>query len=63
MRAWSRREIEQRQQRREEELGRLAELSLATDTKLLELIFMKRIAHKQALSKWVAARTRDCVCL
>ncbi|KAF5826908.1 hypothetical protein DUNSADRAFT_1768 [Dunaliella salina] len=46
-----RREIEARQERREEELSRLSEISLATDTKLLELMFMKRIARKQALSK------------
>eukprot|EP00983_Pelagomonas_calceolata_P117330 1160403-Pelagomonas_calceolata.AAC.11 len=44
------REIEARQERREEELSKLSEISLATDTKLLELMFMKRIARKQALS-------------
>uniref|UniRef100_A0A7S3QNY5 Pinin/SDK/MemA protein domain-containing protein n=1 Tax=Dunaliella tertiolecta TaxID=3047 RepID=A0A7S3QNY5_DUNTE len=52
-----RREIEARQERREEELSKLSEISLATDTKLLELMFMKRIARKQALSNFLCTKS------
>jgi hypothetical protein len=38
-------------ERREEELSTLSEISLATDTKTVELIYLKRIARKQALSR------------
>ena len=45
------REASLQSEKREEELSRLSELSLATDTKLLELMFFTQIARKQALSK------------
>ncbi len=43
----ARRDAERRAALRSAELDRLAELSLATDTKALELLYARRIAHRQ----------------
>jgi len=56
----ARREMHARQEKRDKELGKLSAISLATDTKLLELMFLKRIARKQALSKCVLC-VQECI--
>jgi hypothetical protein len=44
------REREERQAKRSEDLEKLAELTLATDTKLLEIMYARRLARKDALA-------------
>mmetsp|Transcript_11353 Transcript_11353/g.19871 ORF Transcript_11353/g.19871 Transcript_11353/m.19871 type:complete len:508 (-) Transcript_11353:275-1798(-) len=51
-----RREAEARAARRIEELEKLSGLSLATDTKMLELLYASRMGHKQALGKFLCTK-------
>jgi hypothetical protein len=47
---------------RSEELERLSGLSLATDTKLLELIYASRIQRKESIKTCVGERGRERPC-